>query len=159
MTQQRLGKWYNSSQESDAALNLVSSHWQLAEAVFTYQKLQLTLMHAANRLYYSVSEGQYYSAVLLQLTSPSADVVYFHVNAEMRRRGLGKKILKESFDDLYLHEGVRDVFLEVKPDNVAARYLYASMGFAEIGRRQNYYQSGEDALLLRLILGAPDDET
>ncbi|HVZ48837.1 MAG TPA: ribosomal protein S18-alanine N-acetyltransferase [Gemmatimonadaceae bacterium] len=46
--------------------------------------------------------------------------------------------------------GARDVFLEVRESNAAARALYAAFGFAEVGRRRAYYQApDEDALVLR----------
>jgi len=48
------------------------------------------------------------------------------------------------------------LYLEVRDSNVAARALYASRGFAEIGRRRDYYRRPrEDALVLRLSIPAP----
>lgn len=48
------------------------------------------------------------------------------------------------------------LWLEVRPSNRAARALYQRLGFAEVGRRHNYYPDGqqqrEDALVLRLDL-------
>ncbi|MGO1768458.1 MAG: ribosomal protein S18-alanine N-acetyltransferase [Microbacterium sp.] len=50
---------------------------------------------------------------------------------------------------------VREVFLEVRADNPAARGLYASEGFAEIGRRPGYYQpDGVDAVVMRIDVAA-----
>jgi len=56
--------------------------------------------------------------------------------------------------------GVRAAFLEVRESNTAARGLYASRGFREIGRRKNYYRRPvEDALVMRRVLEvAPDEE-
>jgi ribosomal-protein-alanine N-acetyltransferase len=44
------------------------------------------------------------------------------------------------------------MFLEVAPGNAAARALYASAGYAEVGRRPRYYPDGSDALLLARAL-------
>lgn len=52
--------------------------------------------------------------------------------------------------------GARAVFLEVAQTNVAARALYAGLGFIEAGRRENYYRTPDgrvDALVLRRELG------
>lgn len=47
--------------------------------------------------------------------------------------------------------GAASVYLEVRDSNGAARALYASRGFVEVGRRRNYYRKPvEDALVLRL---------
>ncbi|MND05848.1 ribosomal-protein-alanine N-acetyltransferase [compost metagenome] len=51
--------------------------------------------------------------------------------------------------------GAQTILLEVRPSNQAAIELYASAGFAEIGRRRGYYPAGnerEDAIVLQLEL-------
>jgi ribosomal-protein-alanine N-acetyltransferase len=45
------------------------------------------------------------------------------------------------------------VFLEVDERNQPARRLYRRAGFAEVGRRQGYYDSAAAALVLRRDLG------
>jgi ribosomal-protein-alanine N-acetyltransferase len=45
--------------------------------------------------------------------------------------------------------GARTVFLEVDENNAPARALYRRAGFADVGRRKSYYQSGANALVLR----------
>ena len=54
------------------------------------------------------------------------------------------------------------LWLEVRPSNVAALGLYQRLGFAEVGRRCNYYpapgQQREDALVLRIGLGLGLDQ-
>jgi ribosomal-protein-alanine N-acetyltransferase len=49
--------------------------------------------------------------------------------------------------------GALNMYLEVRESNDAARRLYASRGFLEIGRRRGYYRRpAEDAIVLRLEL-------
>jgi ribosomal-protein-alanine N-acetyltransferase len=46
--------------------------------------------------------------------------------------------------------GAREAFLEVREDNVAARRLYETEGFAQVGRRRGYYDAGRvDAVVMR----------
>jgi [ribosomal protein S18]-alanine N-acetyltransferase len=67
-----------------------------------------------------------------------------------RGRGLGAYLL----DHLMRRatgEGVRVLYLEVRPSNVRAINLYRRAGFARIGVRRNYYRTAggrEDALVL-----------
>ncbi len=45
------------------------------------------------------------------------------------------------------------MFLEVRADNPVAQQLYASEGFAEVGRRPRYYQPDDvDAIVMKLDL-------
>lgn len=63
------------------------------------------------------------------------------------RRGLGRYLL----DDAILggrRVGAIKALLEVRESNTAARQLYLSTGFKEVGRRKSYYRKpNEDAIL------------
>lgn len=81
-----------------------------------------------------------------------AEVLNVAVDPSFRGRGLAGQMLDAVLTDLAAR-GVRTAFLEVRESNDAARALYGSRGFAEIGRRQRYYRRPvEDALVMRRIL-------
>ena len=66
-----------------------------------------------------------------------------------RRRGLGAHLLVELLDRAR-EAGARNVFLEVRESNRAARSLYEKWAFIESGRRKGYYRNpDEDAVLYR----------
>lgn len=70
------------------------------------------------------------------------------VHPEWRGRGLGRALMEEMLA-LARSLGVRAMTLEVRPSNLPARRLYASLGFEERGRRKGYYaDTGEDALIM-----------
>jgi ribosomal-protein-alanine N-acetyltransferase len=72
-----------------------------------------------------------------------------------RRGGVGATLLDAAIAAAR-DRRIASVFLEVRESNSAARELYASRGFAEIGRRRHYYRRPtEDALVLRLTLERP----
>lgn len=87
------------------------------------------------------------------------------VTPEHQGQGLGHTLM-EAVEALARRLLLPRVLLEVRPSNARARALYASRGFAEIGRRRGYYPAAsgrEDALVLALDLalelplaGAPD---
>ena len=71
------------------------------------------------------------------------------VQPSSRRSGVGALLLDATLENAR-QESVKRVYLEVRESNVAARRLYASRGFSEVGRRKKYYRSpDEDALILR----------
>lgn len=73
-----------------------------------------------------------------------------------QRRGLGSTLLRHAIrtarEQACLH-----MFLEVRPSNPAGIELYRRHGFAVVGQRPGYYNSGdgrEDAIIMRLGLAA-----
>ncbi|MDP9205381.1 MAG: ribosomal protein S18-alanine N-acetyltransferase [Gemmatimonadota bacterium] len=81
-----------------------------------------------------------------------SEVLNVAVDPDFRGRGLAGQMLDAVLIELR-RRGVRTAFLEVRESNLAARALYGSRGFTEIGRRHRYYRSPiEDALVMRRIL-------
>jgi ribosomal-protein-alanine N-acetyltransferase len=81
-----------------------------------------------------------------------AELLNVAVESKCRGKGLAGQMLDAVLMELG-GRGVRTAFLEVRESNSAARALYGSRGFTEIGRRRNYYRRPvEDALVMRRIL-------
>ena len=71
------------------------------------------------------------------------------IHGPARRLGLGTRLLG-AFLDLVREHGGKQVFLEVRESNHAARGLYEKWAFVESGRRKMYYHDPpEDAVILR----------
>jgi ribosomal-protein-alanine N-acetyltransferase len=76
------------------------------------------------------------------------------VAAGLRRRGIARSLLDRLLRAAG-ERGCRVISLEVREGNRAARRLYESLGFRQVGRRPRYYRpDGEDALLMDLVLEA-----
>lgn len=70
------------------------------------------------------------------------------VAPEYRRRGLGREILR-ALENHALKNGISLLSLEVRASNAAARSLYASQGWSEVGVRKNFYKlPAEDAVIM-----------
>jgi ribosomal-protein-alanine acetyltransferase len=83
-------------------------------------------------------------------TAEEWEIENIAVSGAARRRGLGSRLLGEFLHHLR-SSGVRQVFLEVRESNRAARVLYEKWAFIEAGRRKHYYQNpAEDALVLKI---------
>ena len=78
-----------------------------------------------------------------------ADVMNVAVHPNFRRRHIGQALI-ERLTDLLRQNGVHALTLEVRVSNESAIALYEKLGFAQVGRRPNYYRNPkEDALILR----------
>lgn len=91
-----------------------------------------------------------YGGVLAPRGSGDADIQTIATVPAVRGRGVGRVVMND------LLTAARDarasrVFLEVRADNPIAMGLYRSLGFAEIGVREGYYQPDNvDAVIMRL---------
>lgn len=91
--------------------------------------------------------------VLVRFTGEEAEILTLAVHPQMRRQGIGWALLAAAIA-WAAATGASALFLEVAETNATARALYAAAGFVEIGRRQRYYATAADALVMRLSLGA-----
>jgi ribosomal-protein-alanine N-acetyltransferase len=86
--------------------------------------------------------GRTIGFALCRSAGPEVELLLVAVAPEERGQGLGR-ILVETIAADAARYGARDLFLEVRENNRIARQLYQSLGFAEVGRRADYY-AGSD---------------
>jgi [ribosomal protein S18]-alanine N-acetyltransferase len=89
--------------------------------------------------------------ILARTAAGEAEILTLAVVPAARRRGLGRMLLEAAGREA-ARRGARAMFLEVSSGNHAARSLYSTVGFAEVGRRARYYSDGADALILHAPL-------
>ena len=76
------------------------------------------------------------------------------VRPNARRQGIARSLLSSVLDNARAR-AFKIVVLEVRPSNHHALTLYESFGFRVVGRRHGYYyDTGEDALVMEIPLGA-----
>ncbi len=91
---------------------------------------------------------------VLGVAAGEAHLLNLSVAAQCQRSGHGSALLREALRLARAH-GARELFLEVRPGNLAARALYERFDFRQIGVRRGYYpgdRGREDALVFRLAL-------
>jgi [ribosomal protein S18]-alanine N-acetyltransferase len=95
-------------------------------------------------------DGQVMGFIVGRAVAGEWEIENVAISGSARRRGLGSHLLGE-FLNLVRARGGREIFLEVRESNRAARELYEKWAFEEAGRRKDYYQNPtEDALVFRL---------
>ena len=70
---------------------------------------------------------------------------------EARRSGIGQALIVEALKDSE-RRGATRALLEVRSSNAPAIALYRSIGFLHDTVRRGYYQDGEDAVLMSVVL-------
>jgi [ribosomal protein S18]-alanine N-acetyltransferase len=101
----------------------------------------------------SQSGGNVYGFLVACRAGPDWELENIVVAPEVRRQGLGVKLLDELFARARQAE-TGGVFLEVRESNEVARRFYEKYGFQEAGRRRAYYSSPqEDAIVYQWEMG------
>jgi ribosomal-protein-alanine N-acetyltransferase len=78
-----------------------------------------------------------------------AELANLAVAPAARGAGIGRALLDDLLQAIETRGGAT-VYLEVRESNEAAKALYRSRGFEEVGRRKGYYnRPPEDAVILR----------
>lgn len=96
-----------------------------------------------------------YLLLLLRRRSKLARIYSVAVAPEARGRGLGRRLVEVGEQLARARE--REVMqLEVRTDNDAAIRLYESLGYQSIGRIEDYYEDGCEALRYRKSLTTPE---
>ena len=93
--------------------------------------------------------GEVIAYVLGRLIPPEGEIYRIAVRQDKRRRGIGYRLLDYAVKTSR-GKGLESLFLEVRARNIAARKLYLSYGFVEIGKRNGYYKNPDDDAVIML---------
>ena len=98
--------------------------------------------------YSAVSAGEVIAYVIGRVIAPEGEIYRIATKEGYRRRGIAYRLLDYAVKCEKGH-GLETLFLEVRSKNVAARNLYHSYGFRELGERKNYYSDPiDDAVVM-----------
>ena len=96
--------------------------------------------------------NSYLSGYLLAtIIDDEAEILSIGVTPDRQRQGVGKRLLQYFFEH-GASQNMTRVVLEVAEDNLSALGLYRDFGFAEFGRRKDYYKQGNqkiDAIMMK----------
>ena len=77
-----------------------------------------------------------------------AEILNVAVAPSFRRRGLGEELML-ALENYAKNKGAERLLLEVREGNIPARGLYEKQGFEAYGVRKNYYEDGENAVVMQ----------
>ena len=96
----------------------------------------------------ATEDGRVLAFLVTRPTAPGErEILNIAVEPAQRGRGLARRLLEQE-----LARSRGEWFLEVRESNAAARKLYESLGFREVGLRENYYPAPpEHAIVMRFF--------
>ena len=132
--------WLSTLVEIDATWNPSAWSKRLFETEFANRNAEILGLFVGEALV---------GYVIAHVVLDEAHIVSLGISPDNRRRGGGRFLLRALISKLN-RLLVRTVTLEVRASNTAARALYRSFGFTEVGVRHRYYASNqEDAIAMR----------
>ena len=113
------------------------------------RNLILGLWHINPNLFYVAEvNNKVVGYILGTLDWGNGHIVSLAVKKEFREQGIGKALLK-TLEDYYFNViGCNYIILEVRVSNKIARRFYYKMGYKDRKLIPNYYDDGEDAILM-----------
>lgn len=120
--------------------------------------LAVTFEHYPSYFLLSRQGEQIAGVISGRRVADEGEILNLAVDPKCRRQGVGRTLV-EALLEVFLHEHVREIFLEVRESNASAIAFYESLGFLKVGRRPVYYQSPpEAALLLKRSINSQSEE-
>ena len=102
----------------------------------------------------TVEDPQVMGHAVFWVVADEIHLLNLAVHPEVRGQKLGRRLLGEVLQEARAG-GTRFITVEVRVSNTAARGLYTSAGFKQVGLRPRYYASdGEDAVIMLFDLGS-----
>lgn len=99
-----------------------------------------------------ISDEKLYGYICFWLFNREIHITNLAVHPAKRGHRLGQFLLAKIIER-YVREGLKQMRLEVRSSNLAAKRLYSRMGFREIGISPLYYKdTNEDAVIMGLEL-------
>ena len=87
----------------------------------------------------------------ISVVADEAELIDIAVRENCRGNGLGEELLIYSID-CAKKLGACSMYLEVRAGNETAQNLYKKLDFEVVGKRNAYYNNGEDAVLMRKLI-------
>ncbi len=75
-------------------------------------------------------------------------IISLAVDKKYRKKNMGRELVDYAID-IFTKCDVREIKLEVRIENKGARKFYKKIGFEEKKVLKNYYEDGEDAVIMR----------
>lgn len=124
---------------------------------WSYESIEGMIANHSYHNYVAFYEDRLIGYIGMLAAADEADITNVAVDENLRRRGIGRKLLH------YLtkkagQKNINRIFLEVRRYNEAAVGLYEQAGFCQIDIRKDYYTSPrEDALIMMWAAENPEN--
>ena len=112
---------------------------------------QSEVTQAASNIWCVEIEGKLVGFAAMRLAAGLGEILNVAVHPQYCRHGIAFRLLSKLVNEAR-EQGCEQITLEVNIRNLAAISLYSKAGFAEVGRREKFYNGQDDALIMGMSL-------
>ena len=134
--------------EFDQEISLIES--RIHRNPWSQEQIKESFQNKNNLVIGVFNQDELIGYCFILIAQTEAEILNIAIDISFQRKGLGEILLKECFERLKSQQA-KNLFLEVRESNHAAKNLYSKMGFKTIGIRKNYYSDNEDANMMQLL--------
>ena len=134
--------------EFDQEISLIES--RIHRNPWSQEQIKESFQNKNNLVIGVFNQDELIGYCFILIAQTEAEILNIAIDINFQRKGLGEILLKECFERLKSQQA-KNLFLEVRESNHAAKNLYSKMGFKTIGIRKNYYSNNEDANMMQLL--------
>ncbi len=116
--------------------------WSAKNLIDSYQNYQ----HLGTFL-----DGQLIAFIIYRLIADEGEIIHIVCDKKYQGNGYAYQLFSKLIQQSKTQHHTSIWHLEVREHNDKAIKLYQRLGFTKIGRRKNYYQGREDAVLMSCI--------
>ena len=131
-------------QDFNSIKNILNSEFD----EFWSEKILKEELESKNKKYFVAKEnGEIVGFAGYMVNPPDFEIMNIVTKKNKRGKGIGTALLNKIIE-IAKNNHAEKIFLEVNEKNIIARKLYEKTGFEEIGRRKNYYNFVDDAIIM-----------
>ena len=118
---------------------------------WSYSSFSQEFNNSFSRMLVVENNGQVAGYLCCWCVAGEVHILNVAVHPSYRRRGIARRLMEEILLEAR-RERMRTASLEVRKGNLPAISLYHHLGFHQVGVRRQYYENGEDALIMVCFL-------
>lgn len=120
------------------------------EKAFTVDNLEYEFIeNPYSIIYFYYIEGELVGYLDYWVTFDTATIFRIGVDSRYQNKGIASKLMEKMIEDIKkLDDEVFCITLEVRVSNIKAQKLYSKFDFIKFTTKPNYYENGEDALVM-----------
>ena len=137
-------------QKSDIP-TLVALEEELLKETVGCEMLSSELHNQFAHFYVGVYNEEVIGYLSVWMVEETVDVINFVIDKRYQHNGYGIALFNKMVDEAK-QKNMKEIMLEVKEHNYQAIKFYQKQAFEQISIRNNYYQDGSNALIMKKVI-------